>query len=97
VGWAQRDGKGPLGWRTPTTGRVHNVHKGQLAAVRAPTERRPGRVPHEVWAFLATDRPSRWLQVVLHYRGARGRIVTAFARRALPARPDGPRAAPATL
>jgi hypothetical protein len=58
-----------------------------LAAVRTPTERRPGRVPHEVWAFLATDRPSRWLQVVLHYRGARGQIVTAFARRALPARP----------
>jgi hypothetical protein len=58
-----------------------------LAAVRAPTERRAGRVPHEVWYFLATDRPSRWLQVVVHYRAGRGRIATAFARRALPARP----------
>lgn len=55
-----------------------------LAAVRAPTERRPGRAPHETWYFLATPRPSRWLQVVVHYRAARGRIVTAFARRALP-------------
>ena len=58
-----------------------------LAAVRAPTDRRPGRVPDEVWCFLATDRPSRWLQVVVHYQAGRGRIVTAFARRALPARP----------
>jgi hypothetical protein len=58
-----------------------------LAAVRAPTERRPGRVPHEVWAFRATARPSRWLQVVVHYRAGRGRVVTAFARRTLPARP----------
>jgi hypothetical protein len=63
-------------------------HRAQLlAAVRAPTERRPGRAPGEVWCFLATARPSRWLQVVVHYRGGRGRIVTAFARRALPARP----------
>ena len=37
----------------------------------------------ERWGHILDGHP----EVVLHYRGARGRIVTAFARRALPARP----------
>jgi hypothetical protein len=61
-----------------------------LLAVRAPSERRPGRDPGEAWSFLATQQPSRWLQVVIRYRGGRGRIITAFARRSLPASPEAP-------
>ncbi len=55
-----------------------------LTAVRGPDYRRPGRWPDEEWFYLATARPSRWLKVVVVYEGERGRIVTAFARRAVP-------------
>ncbi|MGH2368028.1 MAG: hypothetical protein ACRDI2_07505, partial [Chloroflexota bacterium] len=55
-----------------------------LAAIRAPDERRAGRWPGEEWFYLGTTRPSRWLKVVVVYRGGKGRIITAFPRRSVP-------------
>ncbi len=55
-----------------------------MAAVREPDRRVPGRRPNEEWFFAEGPGPSRWLQVVVHYEGGEGWIVTAFARRSLP-------------
>jgi hypothetical protein len=55
-----------------------------VAAVRAPTVRRGGRTPGEEWFYLRVIGPSRWLKVVVTYRGRSGQIRTAFARRAFP-------------
>src|SRR5215218_956 len=53
-------------------------------AVREPDRRRSGRHEHEEWFYLAGAGPTRWLKVVVHYEGVRGRIVTAFGRRSMP-------------
>ncbi len=57
-----------------------------MAAVREPAVTLPGRSANETW-FLA-ENPGRfpWIQVVVHYEGGDGWIVTAFPRSALPAR-----------
>jgi hypothetical protein len=55
-----------------------------LRAVAAPHERAPGRMAGEEWFYRRGAGPSRWLKVVVHYEGARGLIVTAFARRSFP-------------
>jgi hypothetical protein len=53
-----------------------------MDAVSTPTHQRPGRWPDEVWFYLATKQPSQWLKAVVRYEAGRGRIITAFARRA---------------
>jgi hypothetical protein len=53
-------------------------------AVREPDRRMAGRQVDEEWFYLEGAGPSRWLKVVVHYEGGRGRIVTAFARRSMP-------------
>jgi hypothetical protein len=53
-------------------------------AVREPDRRLAGRHKDEEWFYLEHAGPSRWLKVVVHYEGGRGRIVTAFARRSMP-------------
>lgn len=55
-----------------------------LAAISAPTIRRPGREPNEWWHYLEGAGPSRWLKVVVAYEGDRGYVRTAFARRSFP-------------
>lgn len=53
-------------------------------AILEPDQRRAGREVGEEWFYLENAGPSRWLKVVVHYEGGRGRIVTAFARRSMP-------------
>lgn len=53
-------------------------------AVRRPDRRRRGHRAGEEWFYLGEVGPSRWVKVVVHYEGGRGRIVTAFARRSMP-------------
>ncbi len=53
-------------------------------AVREPDRRMAGRRVDEEWFYLEDAGPSRWLKVVVHYEGGRGRIVTAFGRRSMP-------------
>ncbi len=56
-----------------------------LETVQAPTRLLAGRIPDEAWFYRADAGPSRWLKVVVRYEATGGgRIVTAFARRALP-------------
>lgn len=55
-----------------------------LRAVSAPDDVLPGRKPDELWFYLETTSPSRWLRVVVAYDGERGFIVTAFPRRRKP-------------
>jgi hypothetical protein len=57
-----------------------------MAAVREPDLRMPGRVIGEEWLFAENIGPSRWLQVVVHYEGGEGWVITAFARSSLPRR-----------
>ncbi len=56
-----------------------------MTAVREPSRRVDGRASNEEWFFLEDAGPARWLQVVVHYEGGEGWIVTAFPRRS-PAR-----------
>ena len=51
-----------------------------MAAVREPTRRLPGRASTEEWYFSDDALPRLWLQVVVHYEGGEGWIVTAFPR-----------------
>jgi hypothetical protein len=51
-----------------------------MAAVREPDRRRRGRTAGEEWFALEHAGPARWLQVVVHYEGDEGWIVTAFPR-----------------
>ena len=51
-----------------------------IAAVREPDRRLRGRHPNEEWFFAAGVRPGLWLQVVVHYEGGEGWIVTAYTR-----------------
>jgi len=55
-----------------------------MRAVRSPDRKLSGRRQGEEWFYLRGAGPSRWLKVVVHYEGGRGRIVTAFARRSMP-------------
>jgi hypothetical protein len=55
-----------------------------LRAVANPDRRIAGRFADESWFYLTTDRPSRWLKVVVRYAGDRGTIATAFPRRSFP-------------
>ena len=57
-----------------------------MAAVREPDTRMPGRTDNEVWFFAEGAGSLRWLQVVVHYEGGEGWIVTAFTRGSLPRR-----------
>ncbi len=57
-----------------------------MAAVREPDRQMPGRVASETWFFAHSGRPLSWLEVVVHYEGGEGWIVTAFRRAALPRR-----------
>ena len=56
-----------------------------MAAVREPDTRMPGRTDNEVWFFAEGAGSLRW-QVVVHYEGGEGWIVTAFTRGSLPRR-----------
>jgi hypothetical protein len=40
----------------------------------------PGRIDGEEWYFAHDALPRMWLQVVVHYEGGEGWIVTAFPR-----------------
>ena len=51
-----------------------------MAAVREPTRRLPGHAASEEWYFASEALPRTWLQVVVHYEGGEGWIVTAFPR-----------------
>jgi hypothetical protein len=61
-----------------------------FAAVQFPHSRYPGRLPGEEWFYAAGAGagagagPSRWLRVVVISEEERGRIATAFPRRAKP-------------
>ena len=57
-----------------------------LAAISAPSVRRPGRDPDERWYYVEPrpPSPSRWLKVVVRYGPHGGWIVTAFLRRRMP-------------
>lgn len=55
-----------------------------MRAVRSPDRRVSGRRKGEERFYLRDAGPSRWLKVVVHFEGGRGRIVTAFARRSMP-------------
>lgn len=57
-----------------------------MAAVREPDIRIPGRTENETWFFAELAGTLPWLQVVVHYEGGEGWIVTAFRRAALPRR-----------
>ena len=60
-------------------------HRESVArAVRSPDRRLAGPREGEEWFYLRGAAPSRWLKVVVHYEGGRGRIITAFARRSMP-------------
>lgn len=54
-----------------------------MATVREPAWRSPGRVEHEVWYFCDEMLTRLWVQVVVHYEGGEGWIVTAFPREPL--------------
>lgn len=56
-----------------------------LRAIESPDRRLPGRREGQVWFYLRTVAPSRWLKVVVRYEATgRALIVTAFARRSFP-------------
>ena len=51
-----------------------------MAAVREPTRRSAGREDGEEWYFSDEVLTRLWVQVVVHYEGGEGWIVTAFPR-----------------
>jgi hypothetical protein len=55
-----------------------------LRAIEAPITRLYGPGEGEEWFYLEGAGPSRYLKVVVAFREGRGRIITAFARRAMP-------------
>jgi hypothetical protein len=55
-----------------------------LGVVRDPDHHVEAREEGEVWFYRAGAGPSRWIKVVVHYEHGRGRIATAFPRRAFP-------------
>lgn len=55
-----------------------------LDTVAGPNARAPGRRPSEEWFYRRNVGPSAWIRVVVHYEKGKGRIVTAFPRRAFP-------------
>jgi hypothetical protein len=55
-----------------------------LRAVAAPAARRAGRDLDEQWFYGQGFGPSRFVRVVVHFKGGSGSITTAFPRRALP-------------
>lgn len=57
-----------------------------MAAVREPDRRMRGRSENEMWFFAESAGPTAWLQVVVHYEGGEGWVVTAFPRKSLPRR-----------
>lgn len=52
--------------------------RGVTVAVREPALHTPGRDETEEWYFSDDALPRRWIQVVVHYEGGEGWIVTAF-------------------
>lgn len=54
-----------------------------LSIATRPERSLPGRRPAEEWLY-GRGGPSRWLKVVVHWRGDHGTVVTAFARRRYP-------------
>jgi hypothetical protein len=55
-----------------------------LEAVAEPDRRVHGREPGEEWFYLGGFGPTRWIKVVVHFKGDRGLIATAFPRRTFP-------------
>ena len=58
--------------------------EGLLDAIAHPDARLAGQRPGQEWFYRRGIGPSAWIRVVVHYEGNRGRIVTAFPRRAFP-------------
>jgi hypothetical protein len=54
-----------------------------MAAVREPAWRSAGREDGEEWYFSKEVLTRLWVQVVVHYEGGEGWIVTAFPREPL--------------
>ncbi len=57
-----------------------------MVAVHEPDRRMPGRADNETWFFSERPGTLPWLQVVVHYEGGEGWVVTAFRRASLPRR-----------
>jgi hypothetical protein len=56
-----------------------------MRAIAEPTRRVTALPwPGEAWFYLSSVGPSRWLKVVVLYESGRGRVITAFPRRAFP-------------
>jgi hypothetical protein len=55
-----------------------------VRAVERPTFRLRGRRQGEEWFYLEGIGPSRFMKVVVRYRGNRGRVATAIPRRSIP-------------
>jgi hypothetical protein len=55
-----------------------------VRAVEQPTFRLHGRRQGEEWFYLEGTGPSRFMKVVVRYRGNRGRVATAILRRSIP-------------
>jgi hypothetical protein len=79
--WEHIVGDGPTGTGHPE---LRECRAAVIRAVESPTTRLPGLGPGEEWFYLEGAGPSRYLKVVVAFTQGRGRIVTAFARRALP-------------
>ena len=75
-----RSGGGGLGTHQTTAPDPRVKAAEIMAAVREPTRRRPGRGEGEEWYFTDEALIGRWVQVVVHYEGGEGWIVTAFPR-----------------
>jgi hypothetical protein len=55
-----------------------------MHAVEAPDRRRDGHESNEKWFYLRGPGPSGWIKTVVVFDRQRGRIITAFPRRAFP-------------
>ena len=88
-------GWGSVGWRSDLAwahSRDHSrsmaqreIRSGQqlMSLYKIPSA---GRTDNEVWFFAEGAGSHRWLQVVVHYEGGEGWVVTAFTRGSLPRR-----------
>lgn len=57
-----------------------------MAAIREPAVRRRGRAAGREYYFAERKGRRPWLQVVVHFEGEEGWVITAFTRGALPRR-----------
>src|SRR5215208_3752208 len=63
---------------------LHVTPTAILSIVAEPDRHTGGRRAGEEWFYGRDIGPSAWLRVVVHYERDRGRIITAFPRRAFP-------------